>query len=235
MFTDADSVRCTQQQAAAYTAGDRQQPAPLCTDEMSAPALIGPNAITQLQRVLQQQLGWSDTQRIFAAAGLAHHLQQAPESMVDEREVARLHRQVRRHCVPWQAREIMRLAGDRTGAYILANRIPKPVVWLLRHMPAAWSVPVLMRAIRRHAWTFVGSGDFRMGRQHGTSQLIIAAIRANPVVALDTADQPICHWHAAVFQRLFRELITDATTVSETRCCAAGDELCEFRIQLRVM
>jgi len=233
MFTDADSVRCTQQHAAAYTAGDRQQPAPLCTDEISAPALIGPNAITQLQRVLQQQLGWSDTQRIFAAAGLAQHLQQAPESMVDEREVARLHRQVRRHCVPWQDREIMRLAGDRTGAYILANRIPKPVLWLLRHMPAVWSAPLLMRAIRRHAWTFAGSGDFRIGRQRGARQQIIAAVRANPVVALDTADQPICHWHAAVFQRLFRELIDDATTVTETRCCAKGDVACVFSIQLR--
>jgi len=196
-------------------------------------AVIGPNAIIQLHTALLQQLGWQDTQDIFAAAAMTHYLQQAPAQMVDELEVARLHRQVRLHCQPWCAKTIMTVAGDLTGLYILNNRIPKPVVWLLRQLPAMLSARLLQRAIDKHAWTFAGSGSFTIGpTADAPAGVITASIARNPVVALETSDAPICQWHAAVFQRLFRELIGDATTVTETRCCATGDVACVFSIQL---
>lgn len=194
-------------------------------------AVIGPNAIIQLQVTLRQQLSWQDTQDIFAAAAVAHYLQQAPVQMVDEREVARLHRQVRLHCQPGHARAIMITAGDLTGQYILNNRIPKPVVWLLRRLPARLSALLLQRAIDKHAWTFAGSGSFTIGpAANAPAGVITASIAHNPVVALETSDAPICHWHAAVLQRLFRELVSVRTTVTETHCCAAGDAACQFRI-----
>lgn len=194
-------------------------------------AVIGPNAIIQLHTALLQQLGWQAMQDIFAAAAMTHYLQQAPAQMVDEREVARLHRQVRRHCQPGCAKAIMTAAGDLTGQYILNNRIPRPVVWLLRRLPAGLSAQLLQRAIDKHAWTFAGSGSFTIGPTAGApTGVITASIVHNPVVALETSDAPICHWHAAVFQRLFRELISAHTTVTETHCCAAGNAACQFRI-----
>ena len=196
-------------------------------------AVIGPNAIIQLHTALLQQLGWQATQDIFAAAAMTHYLQQAPAQMVDELEVACLHRQVRLHCQPRCAKTIMAVAGDLTGLYILKNRIPRPVVWLLRRLPARLSAQLLQRAIDKHAWTFAGSGNFTIGpAANAPAGVITASIAHNPVVALETSDAPICHWHAAVFQRLFRELISARTMVTETRCTAAGDEMCEFSIQL---
>jgi divinyl protochlorophyllide a 8-vinyl-reductase len=203
--------------------------------ELEPTAVIGPNAIRQLQTALLRELGWSQTSKLFAAAGLARYLQKAPEAMVDEREVARLHRQVRLHCQPRQAKTIMTIAGDYTGHYILANRIPKLVVWFLRRLPVSLSAALLMQAIRKHAWTFAGSGSFSIARDtHVQSDVIIARLGWNPVVALESSTIPICDWHAAVFQRLFRDLVNANTMVTETHCCAAGDEVCEFRIQLRV-
>jgi divinyl protochlorophyllide a 8-vinyl-reductase len=193
---------------------------------------IGPNAITQLQTALLHQLGAGPAAAIFASAALSDAFDEPPGEMVDEADVARLHRQVRRSCTPAQARAIMHEAGDRTGQYILAHRIPAIIALTLRWLPAAASSRLLMRAIARHAWTFAGSGEFRIGFQHGHRHRLEAVIRNNPVVAFEQHPMPICDWHAAVFQRLFRELVSPATVVRETRCCAAGDKSCRFRIDL---
>ena len=194
---------------------------------------IGPNAITQLEAVLLERLGRVETARLFDNAGVAYYLEQPPTAMVDERDVARLHHQVRLALPVPEARRILFEAGDRTGRYILANRIPRPAVFVLRHLPALLSARLLTRAIARHAWTFAGSGAFEI-RRHAGRRLITAEIDRNPVVALDTrepSESRICHWHAAVFQRLFRELVHAATTVDETDCCAAGAPACRFEIQ----
>jgi len=191
---------------------------------------IGPNAITQLEAVLQAQLGQAETARLFASAGVGHYLQQPPAAMVDERDVAHLHHQVRIALPASKAREILLEAGDRTGRYILANRIPRPIVFVLRHLPASLSARLLTQAIAKHAWTFAGSGAFEIRRSAG-SGLITAAIGRNPIVALDTSESLICDWHAAVFQRLFRDLVDASTTVNETDCCAAGAPACRFEIR----
>ena len=194
---------------------------------------IGPNAITQLEAVLLERLGQAETARLFANAGVAHYLGQPPTTMVDERDVARLHHQVRIALPAPTAREILLEAGDRTGRYILANRIPRPIVFVLRHLPASLSARLLTRAIAKHAWTFAGSGAFEI-RRHAGRGLITAEIGRNPIVALDTrepSESPICDWHAAVFQRLFRELVDASTTVIETDCCAAGAPACRFEIR----
>lgn len=199
--------------------------------DAAATSRIGPNAITQLQSVLLGRLGRMRTERIFAATGLAEYLQRSPTRMVDEHEVARLHCQVRRSLATIEAREIMTVAGDRTGSYILANRIPGPVVFALRRLPAAWSARLLINAISRHAWTFTGSGRFEISRRPGRRSTMVARIEHNPVVALEKSAYPICDWHAAVFRRLFRELVDERTEVTETRCCSQGAPDCRFEIR----
>ena len=81
-------------------------------------------------------------------------------------------------------------AGDRTGRYILANRIPKPATLLLGVLPASWASTMLTQAIRKHSWTFAGSAAFKMNRAHGG--MIVARIANNPIIALDRSDSPIC-------------------------------------------
>ncbi|MEM1431648.1 MAG: V4R domain-containing protein, partial [Pseudomonadota bacterium] len=43
---------------------------------------------------------------------------------------------------------------------------------------------------------------------------------------------PLCHWHAAVFERLFRVLVSPESSVTEVACCAMGAPACRFEIRL---
>ncbi len=190
-------------------------------------ARIGPNAITQLRTVLLGRLGRAETEVVFRAAGVPDYLDRPPESMVDERAVARLHRRVRLDCA--SAPHLLEAAGDATGCYILANRIPAPAVRLLKWLPAGAAAALLQKAIRRHAWTFAGSGTFEFeGRLRAGT--LTAVLRDNPVVAGESGERPLCVWHAAVFRRLFRELVAGSAEVVETECCAAGARACRFEI-----
>jgi divinyl protochlorophyllide a 8-vinyl-reductase len=110
------------------------------------------------------------------------------------------------------------------GDYILAHRIPRPAQRLIRALPAPLGARLLVNAITKHAWTFVGSGIFRvLGHRPPTFEII-----DNPLVAEDHASTPQCHWHAAVFERLFSSLVWPDVTVEEVSCRATGDPSCIF-------
>lgn len=191
----------------------------------TAIARIGPNAILQLVPVLDQAIGNRARQGLFVEAGVA--LPPPDAGMLPETEVIRLHRSLW-FWLPTLAPEMMRNAGLATADYILANRIPVLAQRAIRLMPAPVAARVLARAIARHAWTFAGSGQFVV---EGFGPLTLT-IRHNPL-AIGTSGHPCCHWHAAVFERLFSTLVWPAVEVSETCCCAAGDPLCRFTITRR--
>lgn len=157
----------------------------------------------------------------MAQAGL-----DAPPSdagLMPEAPAARLHHAVRQNlgpAAPWVLAE----AGRATGDYILAHRIPRAAQTLLRNLPAALSAPLLKSAIAKHAWTFAGSGTF------STRPGLVFEIAANPVIAGESSPEPLCHWHAAVFERLFRTLVDDRLRAHETGCCACGDHACRFEL-----
>jgi divinyl protochlorophyllide a 8-vinyl-reductase len=195
-----------------------------------APGRIGPNAVSQLEGPLCERIGPLRASQIFEQAGLGHAFGHAPQERLDERIVARLHHEVRRSLFTRQAADVLEIAGDRTGLYILAHRIPAPFVVLLRNLPPAWSCRLLVGAIRRHAWTFAGSGHFSITLNSKPRLSVTAAIEHNPVVSMEHSEQPVCIWHAAVFQRLFRELVDPAIEVTETDCCASGSSACRFLI-----
>jgi divinyl protochlorophyllide a 8-vinyl-reductase len=123
------------------------------------------------------------------------------------------------------ADEIMADAGARTGAYIVANRIPAPARILLRALPKPLAARLLVKAIAKHAWTFAGSGAFSFL----PSRPSVMEIADNPLAGPRRAG-PSCVWHAAVFTRLFRSLVSPDATVRETACCAAGDPACRFEM-----
>ena len=78
---------------------------------------------------------------------------------------------------------------------------------MLEALPASLASRQLLSAIARHAWTFAGSGRYAAG--------------------------PVCHWHAGVFETLFRTLVHPRSRARETACCAAGAPACRFEIDWR--
>ena len=191
--------------------------------------VIGPNAVIQLGEALRATLGEQRAAGLYRDAGCTAWFATPPDAMVDERRTADLHQALRRE-LPADAARILAEAGRRTGDYILAHRIPQPAQWLLRRLPAALAGPLLLDAISRHAWTFAGTGRFsaRRGRP------CLVEIAGNPLVAGERAEAPVCVWHAAVFRRLFQELVHSGTSVREIACGAVGGDACRFAIDWRV-
>jgi divinyl protochlorophyllide a 8-vinyl-reductase len=109
----------------------------------------------------------------------------------------------------------------------LAHRIPQPVQAALRLLPARLAASILTGAIARHAWTFSGSGRFEVLSRWPP----VVAIADNPVVRGETSDVALCHWHAAVFERLFTAICGPGWRVVETACCAQGAPACRFEVQ----
>jgi divinyl protochlorophyllide a 8-vinyl-reductase len=108
------------------------------------------------------------------------------------------------HLAVWQACgdracAILSEAGQGTADYILAHRIPSVAKSLIRALPAPLGARLLSKAIVQHAWTFTGSGRFRVALYRPLTY----EITANP---LAFAGRP-CPWHAAVFARLLQALV----------------------------
>jgi divinyl protochlorophyllide a 8-vinyl-reductase len=91
-------------------------------------------------------------------------------------------------------------------------------------LPAPLAARALAKAIEKHAWTFCGSGTFR------TVSPYCFEIENNPIVRGEISSHPLCHWHAAVFERLYRSLVDPGITCTETRCAAMGGGICRFEL-----
>lgn len=198
----------------------------------SATARIGPNAITRMAEAVQAAVGAPAMAAVFRRAGLGDYVERAPEHMVPEGEVIRLHHEVRAALPTGTARGVARDAGTRTAAYLLAHRIPHVLQRLLRRLPPRWAALVLLGAISRHAWTFAGSGTFswRVGPPGGAA-LVWLELRGNPLCRGLREAEPTCDYYAATFQALFRALVHPRAQVLETACEARGDAQCRFEVR----
>lgn len=198
---------------------------PSCTDpEADADAdaaRIGPNAVIQLGEAFRARGEVALGRAVYAAARCPDWFDAPPDEMIGEDAVASLHRALYRLAPPPLARALSDEAGARTGAYILANRIPAPARMLLRALPAAPAARLLLSAISAHAWTFAGSGVFAQAGHRPTTVLIAR----NPL-----AIAPGCVWHTAVFRTLFRDLVHPRCVVTEVECCGRGAPACRFEI-----
>jgi divinyl protochlorophyllide a 8-vinyl-reductase len=190
---------------------------------------IGPNAVTQLIVALQNGGEGAMSWDIFSEAGSAQWLDSPPTEMVDETRVAKVHAKVRELLPEAQANAILREAGRTTAEYILANRIPGLAQRFLKILPPALAARALTRAIGAHAWTFAGTGRFRgaVGRE------AIFEIWDNPLCRDRELTPGLCVWHTAVFERLFRELVSARTVAEETQCLTQGAACCRFVLAWR--
>lgn len=187
-------------------------------------ARIGPNAILQTIQVLDRTVGCDLRNVVMLQAGVV--VPQPDVGMLPEADCAAVHDALRL-LLPARAEALLRASGLATGDYILRHRIPQAAQTALRLLPRRVAARLLSRAIARHAWTFAGSGTFAVS---GTDPLEFT-VTGNPLIKGTSADRPMCHWHAAVFERLFARLLWPDASVTETACAATGAASCRFHVQ----
>ncbi len=186
-------------------------------------AQIGPNALTQLFAPIERRVGPEGLSRLLDAARAPHDPDMS--GLIDEAPVVRMHTRVIRDLAD-EAEAIEREAGMATAEYILAHRIPRVAKMVLRALPAPLARFALSKAIAKNAWTFAGSGSFRIASQRP----LVFEITGNPLARELQSAHPLCAWHCAVFQTLFRRLADPGAEVIETACCAMGNDACRFTI-----
>jgi len=193
-----------------------------------AEARIGPNAITRVAEAGAARLGADAIAAIFAEAGLSHRLAAPPERMVPEAEVTRLHAALRARAGEAEAREVGRAAGRLTADYLLAHRVPTPMQWLLRRLPARLAARVLLGAVARHSWTFAGGAEFRVAPGNPTR----VALRGCAICKGGARSEGmVCDFYGAALERLFRELVHPNARAEQTLCAARGDAECSFELR----
>ncbi len=190
------------------------------SDGVQTEGVIGPNAILQLLPQIEGIGGQAQVARMLADAGV----DMVPDGsqMIPEGQAARLHQALRRDA-PEMAPLLASEAGHATARYILAHRIPVLAQRALRALPAGLAARALSRAIAKHAWTFAGSGHFRVVTPW------VFEIAQNPIVRGEHSPIPLCHWHSAVFTQLYQTLVAPDCRCTETACCAVtGHGACRF-------
>jgi divinyl protochlorophyllide a 8-vinyl-reductase len=208
----------------------RRAELPRAADQTEAPGhpsgRIGPNAIIQTAQALRLLQGEGAANRVFAVAGLQAYLATPPEGMVDEADVARLQGALHTVMDRDLARAVSIKAGQLTGAYLLAHRIPGAAQRVLRLLPPRLASRALSRAITAHAWTFAGTGTFTVHPGRPT----IYQISHCPLCRGRGADHAVCDFYAATFERLFARLVHRHARAREISCEATGASACRFDI-----
>jgi divinyl protochlorophyllide a 8-vinyl-reductase len=191
------------------------------------PARIGPNAIIQTLEALRELRGGGATDDLLLAAGLERYAAESPTAMVPEGDVSLLYRMLRTRLGEPEANATMRLAGAKTAAYLLANRIPRPAQVVLRRLPARFAAPLLLSSITKHTWTFAGSGVVSIA----SGPPLRIAIRSCPICRGAVGDRPHCSYYAASFEGLFRVLVDARSSVVEVACEGSGAPSCVFEFR----
>ncbi len=188
--------------------------------------LIGPNAIIRVAETLRDVVGEEATRTIFARAHLEPHLAHPPSGMVPEEDVGALQTALFDGLEESEARKIAFEAGLRTGDYLLAHRIPKLAQAVLKILPPSLASRILLGTIKKHSWTFAGTGDFRVRNGHP----VLVSIKGCPLCRGRRGAHPQCDYYAGTFQRLFQVLVSRNASVTEVSCEATGGSSCAFEI-----
>jgi divinyl protochlorophyllide a 8-vinyl-reductase len=185
---------------------------------------IGPNAVLQTLRALDELVGPEATRAVRARAALPDA---APEGMIPEAWFVGLVRALR-VSLPEASEAVLARAGNYTADYVREHRIPAPVRGLLAVAPPRLAIPLLLRAFRTHAWTFAGAGRFDTeGAFPGTILLGgCPTCRADVTRAREGTSGA---YYEAAFEGLLR-LAARNVRVREVACQGEGAPVCRFRI-----
>ena len=196
-------------------------------DLLPRSARIGPNAIIQTIAVLRDRYGTLVASDLLLRA-TGRGLNDLPSRMVDEAEVRELVALCLERIGAARTRDVLREAGDRTACYLLDNRIPRVVQWLLRALPARPALRLLARAMAQHAWTFAGSGKFVFT----AAATPTFAIRDCPLCRGLTLSTPGCDFYTGTFERLLDTLVRHGTRVTQVESAASGGCCCRYAVRL---
>lgn len=189
-------------------------------------ALIGPNAIIQVAKVLAERLG-NPRAEALVQESTGYSLGALPEHMVPETEALALTTHVMRQLGEGPATSVLHEAGLRTGDYLLANRIPRVAQWVIGVLPKRAGLGILLKSMMAHAWTFAGSGTFSVRRIGAEVELSFHSCAMCRELA---SDGPVCDFYAGTFERLVTTLVSRTAIVREVECHAQGGHCCRFVI-----
>lgn len=192
-------------------------------DDAASLALVGPHAIIHAVAVMNERFDKNTCKEVLAEAQI-EHLPSGNE-MVPEIEALRLHRWLALR-EPLACYDIAEEAAKRTADYIIANRIPSFAARLMKALPAAVGAPLLMNSIRKHAWTFIGAGRFKA---RGAWVFTIDRSKAaDPILPPES----LYHWYRAVFQQLYKRLVSPRSLCRISPQTPDGYPLREYCITL---
>jgi divinyl protochlorophyllide a 8-vinyl-reductase len=191
-------------------------------------ARIGPNVIIQVAAAARAQIGERFADALVRDA-TPYSLHELPGEMIDQREAQAIVRELVARIGARDAVPVLREAGERTAEYLLANRIPRVAQWVMRALPRRMGLSVLLRAMSANAWTFAGSGAFRVVPFRPWPRLEFGSCA---MCAGMHEDEPMCHFYGGTFEQLIRRLIAPAATVREVECMAQGGHRCRFELSL---
>lgn len=186
---------------------------------------IGPNSLIQTRRALGELHGPDTAEALYRWARCPEEI---PDEMVDEAQFIRLVLALRGGLGAEGAAQVMARAGRHTAGYIQRNRIPVLVRRAVALLPTRAGLRVLLGGIQRHAWTFVGGGDFEC--VWGSPPEI--RIQGCPTCRDFELDEPGGIYYAVAFESLLTRLLRCTVRVRERTCTALGDPLCTFTIEL---
>lgn len=189
---------------------------------------IGPNAIIQTVHALREIAGMDQAEDTLVCAGRTDLLARLPEEMIDEQEFQVLVRTLFERHGEAQALRILRRSGQLTARYLLQHRIPPPAQRLLRILPQRIALRLLLFAVGKHAWTFVGSGTYYYVLGNNPAIIITRCIACAGI----QSETPSCSFYTGCFEHLLRTLIDSRVQVIETECQANGGNCCRFSIWL---
>lgn len=190
-------------------------------------AKIGPNAVIQTVEALKEIYGVPRALATLQSIGQSSLVEHPPLGMIPETIFVTLVRALADHLGSDATMRILRRSGERTGDYVLQYRIPRFFQMLLRSgiLPRAARQYLLLAAISKSAWTFVGSGVFTWagGREPGmtiTNRIPIPSFPAE-----------MCSFYEGTFERLLRVLVDPRATVQQIHCATETPIRCAYRIR----
>lgn len=188
---------------------------------------IGPNSIIQTVEALKEHYGYSRTVEILHQGGYLQLMDNLPSTMVAEQEFVSLATMLIHQLGSEQAGNILNRSGQRTAFYLLKHRIPPFFQYIVKHLPRGAGFTLLLMAIGKNAWTFVGSGRFSF--VGGKAPRIMLFNRSSG----HTVPPEACRFYAGTFETLLRELLGAQATVEEIRCPASDEIRCAYAVSYR--
>ncbi|WP_207708764.1 bacteriochlorophyll 4-vinyl reductase [Heliobacterium mobile] len=188
---------------------------------------IGPNSIIQTVAALKEKYGDEKADVILRQGGKGYLIDNLPSEMVDEKEFISLVHMLASSVGHTETKVILRRSGELTAKYLLKHRIPGPIQWLLKVLPAKQGLRILLSAISKNAWTFVGTGTFSYDSENEKKIYIENCLSCRGL----HSSQPICSFYEGTFEKLIQTLIVSKAQVREIECIALGAKTCTYQIQ----